>query len=568
MKRLWTLYRLLAKTWPRGELFASKRHNKPSAIAMNKVVRWILAGFLILYFTGVCAALGIAIVETGLAASQPHLFPFVGCFVTSLMIAFSNIFYVVTAYYHNDDLPALLVLPYRAETIVQVKFFQIYIYSLSMVPILIGPAFIYYGIRLGMPLLWWLLLLPHMLLLPALPLSISSILVMLLMRFVPGARNRERFRRVSSIFSFIIIIAVALLPNLLQRGGKGQGDFLSRLISDWDRWMPLVPNAYLAGEGLYMGQSTVNMLLFFLAAFVLAAGSLLLNYGLSIPLYSRMINQVTVGITHKKMTQKHFAKASRQKSVCFSLMRREWWSLLRSPTFLMQCVLGTLVFPLIIIVVLVINFFRKEIPVDLIQMQATKFFHEGASEWLQHVWVLPILLGLSSCSLSPVASTCLSREGRALWIMKVIPVPYVEQVGAKLLVATCLAMVGTVPFLALAIYLCQVPWYSSLLAILLTIIACLLGSVASVYFDLFRPILDWDNEMVPVKNNLNQLWGLIACGVLSAVFVGVEAIWHFLPLPQLFWLGFLRAVLVLAALLALCIFIFLQLTPKRFESLS
>ncbi|HHY93994.1 MAG TPA: hypothetical protein GX513_03130, partial [Firmicutes bacterium] len=153
------------------------------------------------------------------------------------------------------------------------------------------------------------------------------------------------------------------------------------------------------------------------------------------------------------------------------------------------------------------------------------------------------------------AASAVSREGRYLWISKVIPVPPERLVQGKMLFAAVAAAVSALPMLVLfAFALHMRPVHVAEVLVLTG-----LGSAVSVFVgllvDLARPFLTWTNPQQAVKSNLNVI---IPLPVIAGMEAGLAylALW----LSRSVGLGEVGVVATLAGLLAALAVLLYRLT--------
>jgi ABC-2 type transport system permease protein len=130
--------------------------------------------------------------------------------------------------------------------------------------------------------------------------------------------------------------------------------------------------------------------------------------------------------------------------------------------------------------------------------------------------VLAITLFMIICAtLSGVASSSFSREGRKFWVSKVIPVDYRQQVLAKFLHSMAIAALGIASATAVVLFRLHAEtgmWLPSL--VLAFPVTAFLTSL-NLAVDLARPLLDWISPQKAMKQNLNVLIAmLLDLGVL------------------------------------------------------
>ena len=109
------------------------------------------------------------------------------------------------------------------------------------------------------------------------------------------------------------------------------------------------------------------------------------------------------------------------------------------------------------------------------------------------------------CSMNMTSSSAISRMGKSAGFVKTIPVKGTTIIYSKLFIGTIL---GSVVGLAMTILLCVLGIINVFDSILLFILICslnLLDNNIGLIFDLKKPILNWDNENMAVKQNLNTI---------------------------------------------------------------
>jgi ABC-2 type transport system permease protein len=144
---------------------------------------------------------------------------------------------VISVFYHSSDVEKILPLPLRADQITGAKLLVSAVYEYMFFVVMALPALIIYGILEGRGILYYVFTAIVILAMPAVPLCLAAILVMVVMRFTKFARNKDRFSMISSILilifamglSFSMQMAVSFSPaglsNLLKNGEASIAQF-------------------------------------------------------------------------------------------------------------------------------------------------------------------------------------------------------------------------------------------------------------------------------------------------------------------------------------------------------
>ena len=107
------------------------------------------------------------------------------------LILVFGLFYVLSAFYFSRDLEFLVALPARPFEVIAAKFGVILVNEYLTAALVVIPAFVVYGVMAGKPFGYWPLAALVFLLLPVIPLALSGLLVMAMMRLVNVSRKKD-----------------------------------------------------------------------------------------------------------------------------------------------------------------------------------------------------------------------------------------------------------------------------------------------------------------------------------------------------------------------------------------
>ncbi|NLG69809.1 MAG: hypothetical protein GX496_09685, partial [Firmicutes bacterium] len=174
----------------------------------------------------------------------------------------------------------------------------------------------------------------------------------------------------------------------------------------------------------------------------------------------------------------------------------------RTPPFMMTAVANTVVPPLVVVMLLVLQ--PPELGALLTGLPAP--------------WIAVGIAGVSIFmgGAGQIASTSVSREGRGLALVASLPVAPARQVAARLAVAGLFAATAVV-LIALAAWWALRPPSGAVLAGLGGgLIGCWPVLAGSLWVDLVRPVTRWDSPQQAMKGNVNGLWSVLLAGVAVA----------------------------------------------------
>lgn len=442
----------------------------------------------------------------------------------SVTVFFFAIFLVPSIYYFSKDVETLLALPLQPWVIVASKFVVTVIYEYFTILFFAVPVLVAYIEKVQPTFGFYPILLIVILLLPVVPLILSSILIMLVMWLIPFAKNRDFFNYLSTFFALALAIGINVMAgsastisqdvllNLLMQGNNS----LTRLFTY------VIPNIRFGVEA--MVQIDYGQLLIYVG--MVAAAILLFIFIAQIVYFRGAIGINETSASRKRLKSSAYAKSTLSGNVLATYTFKELKLLIRTPIYFMNCVSTVVLLPVILSV--------SMIPA----MQSTGELEEILA---QIPWNRPELgiyvIGIGACigwgmtSLNLITPTSISREGTNAYFMKYIPVPYFTQLTAKVLSGLSISLLGILLILIPAAFFIRLPWNLTLMALVSAILASIFMNYLGMIVDVIRPKLVWEQEASAVKQNLNAFFTMVPAFALS---VGLMFI--IINIPYASWL--------------------------------
>lgn len=437
----------------------------------------------------------------------------VGFLMTAVIIFLFSIFAIPSVYYFSKDIDHLLVLPIKPEVILTSKLAVCIVYEYLFAAAVLVPMYISFVLQIGFSFLSFLCFLIIFFTLPIYPLVLSSVLTMVIMRFVPFFNNRDRFNLIGGI----IVVAAALGLSFWMQTMETEDmsavlmalmDGNNSLMQFGTMLFPFVPSAALScfhGDLLqlllYLGITAISLVVF------LICGKLLYFKG--------AIGGSETSHSRHTFDQKQLSE-SRHHSVFHTYLIKEFKILFRTPVFFTNCVLTALLMPIILTVA---------VYTSLQGMDLRAFITPQLLESIPNLWcyvlVISFLVGSFMGGINMISSTAISREGTNAYFMKFIPVPVETQAFAK---AACGIIISAVSGWLLLIPLHLVlsyPIYLDLIFVVGSLVSVIMTNLFGILIDLLRPKLVWEQEAAAVKQNLNGVISILLSFLLAAVCFGL-----------------------------------------------
>lgn len=495
-----------------GEGFGIKgMKNKVSKVLFSLMLIIILPGLVAMFSLFVNGAYSVLTVigQEGVIISW-------GIAVTSVVIFIFGIFYIAASFYFSKDVEVLLYLPLKPRQIVGAKFLAAAVFEYVITAAVFLPVVIVYGIRSASGILFYLYSCAVFVFIPVVPLCLSAVLVMVLMRFTNASKHKDTFSIIAGTLALVLGLGINLtaqkfiinlnpqeLEALIMKG-ENSLTIITSGIFPTARWAvsALLDTATAAGFLnllLYAAVSAaVYIFLLFLGEMVYLKGVV----GLSETVSKR--NKLNKSEVKDKFLKKHSALRT------YTMI--ELKLLFRTPIYFLNCVIVNFLWPVFFFIFTVLE--RDEIDILSIAVRLTKDpDYEGA------IFLFGIAIFAAISGFNGTVATSISREGQELFIKKYIPVSYRTQIHAKVLSGSILSIAGAVLMLVVAIAVLEIPLYIGLLIFEIGLLGTLLISFIEILLDLYNPKLDWDSEQKAVKQNLNVVYSMIISSIIAGLTI-------------------------------------------------
>ena len=269
----------------------------------------------------------------------------IGFMITCFVIFLFSVFAIPSIYYFSKDIDHLLVLPIRPEIILGSKLAVCVIFEYMFAAAVLIPMYISFVMKLGFSIISLLCFIVIFFTVPIYPLVISSILTMIVMRFVPFFNNRDRFNLIGGVVVVVFALGLSFWMQTLQNDDIN--GLLMALLEGNNSLMRIstiiFPSIPFAAMACFYGD--LLQLLIFLA---ITAASLIVFLLCGKLLYVKG----AIGSSETSRSRRRFdAKllhASTRHSAFRSYLGKEFKLLFRTPVYFTNCVLSAFIMPIIL----------------------------------------------------------------------------------------------------------------------------------------------------------------------------------------------------------------------------
>ncbi|AJA47642.1 hypothetical protein CPAST_c15670 [Clostridium pasteurianum DSM 525 = ATCC 6013] len=415
------------------------------------------------------------------------------------MIVF-GFFYIMSVFYFSKDIDTLLPMPLRPYEIIGAKLIIIILFEylvelIILLPTLVGfcykagnPIFIIYGIIIFLTL-------------PIIPIVVCGLISMVIMTFTDLVKDKDRFKFLSGMLGIVMAIVI----NILIRKISGPEALISSLRDNSDainNASKAFPSARFAAFSL-LNSSNISGLLNLIIFLIISIIVIVIFFAAAEALYFKGAIGISESTSKgKKLSHRELNKSSVKNSKLKSYMIKELKLLFRTPAYLQNCVLGGVIFPPVML--LIILFSNGGMSKSFNFQMNTMFFTIATG------------IILVTTSFNMICATAISREGESFFVMRYIPVPYRDQIIAKVLIGIMVSITAVVIMLITGAIVFKISSLMLIMLFIISVIGTIFYSFLGIFIDLKFPKLDWDNEAKAVKQNFNGIIVTLALLFISA----------------------------------------------------
>ena len=477
----------------------------------------MLVGVLgIAVMAGMVIFLEITLYEALSALRQEKLLIALAVLLSMITTLLFGVFHTLASLYFGKDIPNMAHLPLSPRAIMAAKWTEIYLSELLISGGILLPVMILYGLDHGLGVLYYLRMAAIVLTTPMYPLAIALLLASILGRLTSLTRHKEVWVVIGTLLMLVVVIGGEwmLLPHIPEDADVlyfaklflGKEALLQTLVGAFPPvlWAVHGLEGHWAQWGLYIlvGAAVIGALIFLLG---------------------RSYLNVCLKHTEQGTRRRRGRKGEityKQRSPLMALYCREMNEALKVPTYLMNGALGVLMMPLMLGGMWVGLTAAEESAVVIAELTGLL---EQVSQ-LDMTLILSALFALM-CFVTPLISTAVSREGGRLQISRMIPVSARIQLRAKLLMNMTVNGVGSLIMGAVIVMILGAQYSLCVLgALILANLLSYATGAANLTIDAMHPVLNWKNETQVMKQNMNQVLGMLISVVMIALPVAAPIV--------------------------------------------
>lgn len=504
LKALFKKQLMEVNAWLIREKKSGKRRSTNGIVLMVLLYAAIFIGLGVVFFF-----VGSMLCEPLVTVGLGWLYFAMMALIAVMLGVFGSVFNTYATLYLAKDNTFLLSMPIPPGMILLVRLFGVWMWGLIYESIVFIPTLIVYWILVpfkGISGIFTMFSGIFLLLLLSLfVLILTCILGWVVAKISSRLKNKSLVTVLASLiflfaYYYVYMRAYSILQNVL-----ANADVIGEKIRGAAYPIYLMGRA---GEG-----DPLSLLLFALIIAVLfALTCFVLSHGF---LKMATANRGTAKKTFKE-------KAVKGRGISGALFYKERSRFLSSPTYMLNCGLGTLFLIVMGVVALIKGGWLRDLLIGM-----------GADEWI------PLLACAALCMLSAmndVTAPSVSLEGKNLWLVQSYPVSPWQVLLAKLKLHLLITEIPTL-FCGICMVIALRPGiYFCVMMVVLPMLFVLFSGSFGLAINLKTPNLNWTDETVPVKQSIGVMLTLFGGWLIVLAFGGLYVLMRALLIPELFLL--------------------------------
>ena len=484
----------LLKVLLKNSFKSSKGKKQKSGVA---IIAFIAIFFVFYVYT--YTNIGIDYLSTlGMERFVPAVSYVLVCIIT-ISMSFSK---TKNMLFDSKDNDLLFSLPLTKNQIFLARMLNVLIWNYFYTVLIFSACSIFYGIRLGMDVKYYLISLILTIFVPLIPTAISVLIAYLIALVTHKLKNSKV---VETVFNFLIAIFVFALIYFAEAVVMKMINYQDKIAKFMSTWGIIIKSLH---------KSLIAFDLKYLVLFVSVSVVLFLLVSL---IFGKSYKNIILNKSKSRKLLKKGKVEYKRKSVFNSLLLKEFKTYFNSSIYVYNTLFG--------VVLLVLMAVASLFGADSIL---------GSLDMGEDLISIPAILLIMISFIISMSNTCastISIEGNKFWILKTMPVKFKEIVNAKV----ALNMLLVVPISILCVIVLAFGFgISSLNMCLISLyvaMLCMFCAYLGVIVNLKFPKMHWKNDSEVVKQSMSSFICtfvvMIGVMILSGVALALTTIIDF-----------------------------------------
>lgn len=451
--------------------------------------------------------------------NQAYTFTNILLLMNFFILFAKSVFESLNVLYFSKDLKVFLRMPIKPKNLLHSKMLNMIVSEYEMELIMLAIPMIVYGILTNVSLTFYIYMIAILLILPIIPILITSLVIAIIMRFTNKIKNKSKVIYITLILTTLIVgvitssfnsqqdLSVSAVKNVIL---KANG--VAETIADYFVLIKPIMNTMLNYDNI---DGLKNLIIY--------AIENIICYVFVIWFMSKIYLKGAIGATinSKKNTKSRDAELTikdfKKKNKYRAYIAKELKTLVRTPIFCIECIIVPILYPFFIFFVIIgMTEFASFVGLDL---------------WgkIRNVAVEPFGLAITLAvgqifyMMNFTSIIAISRESQNAMITKFIPITLKKQFDLKIFLGMTFNMIASV-LVTVFYYMCTNDWLVTIIIFVMLYLINRMGEKFKLLIDLHKPQLVWDTEYTMMKQNTNVMYELFYSLIVGGIFYLISLI--------------------------------------------
>ena len=432
--------------------------------------------------------------------------------VIQFICIFSMIFgfnIILNTFYFSGDIEHILPLPIKPRILISSKFMSVLISESIMEFLFLLAAFLGFLIVTDFNILTVIISIIGVLTLPILPLVYCGIIALLIMRFTKLIKNKNNALTLV-LLGIVVIIGIVAIGYV---NNDSITEFVKMLASGQIKFIDIMNYVFASTYFLVKAISEMSIGAFLI--YLLINGlAYIIFMALADKIYINGVKRISNNAVHQKRSISKVLANTKKNNYKVTYLKKELKLLTRTPSFFSNCILSNLLWPIIIILIYLIQ------GQDNVIVEFVNHYKEQEALGLLVVFISVFVISAILTTANSIASSSISREGKHFPFMKYIPMDYKTQLNIKALVSIIISFGFNFIYLLIISYYLKATFIDFMVFSLITLLSSIFFTYLGIYLDTINPKLIWEDELNALRGNENTFFSMAISMIIAAVLSG------------------------------------------------
>ncbi len=401
--------------------------------------------------------------------------------ITSIMLLFFGLFTAGNRIFSTKGYDILMAMPVGSGSVVISRFLGHYITDMILSTLIMLPGMVVYGILVRPGVLFYVYAPVGIVLIPAIPLAISTVIGTVILAISSRAKNKSI---IQSLLLILFVVGVLIGSFQIGEGAENMTVDMFRSLAETAGNLieKIYPPAIWLNQALY-SSNILSLLLF--------AGISVATIFLTVFAVSHWFHSIIGKLLSFSAKHSYTLEYMESRSALKALYKREVKRYFASSIYVTNTILGPILGMVMAVAIAVsgLDVIQSVLPADV-----------NVAD------LLPFAIA-AVFTMMPPSSVSVSMEGKQFWIIKSIPVSTKDWLDSKILLNLSLS----IPFLVIAEIVMAIMLRPDLITmlwlVLIPVVLILFAVVFGITVNLKFHSFDWEKEESVVKQSLPAFLG-------------------------------------------------------------